>query len=118
MDKIEIIKVSIHNLLSYMLIALIIIFIIYRICFYLVIGQPLEMGNIPNTAPDIFRIVKRFLFYSFGISPIILLTYYIITWFNFKKNKLRKISYFYVFLVTLTYSLFWFFDFGSIWLYW
>ncbi len=97
---------------------LIIFFIVYRICFYIFIGQPLEMGNIPNTAPDIFKILKRFLFYSFGISPITLIIYYAITLINYKKNKLKKINYFYVFLITSTYSFFWFFDFGSIWLYW
>ncbi len=118
MDKIRIKKVDVFNILNLVLIGLILCFFIYRICFYLFLGQPLEMGNIPETAPNIFWIVKMFLFYSLGITPLILMVYFLIVVNRYKEKRMSKVNYLCTIIIALSYSLFWFCDFGSIWLYW
>ncbi len=118
MDTVRVKRFDIYNILRLVLLGLILGFVIYRICFYVFLGQPLEMGNLPNTAPDIFRIVKTVLFYSLGLSPFMLITYFIITYLRYKKKALQRADYVYSIIIAVSYFVFWYFDSGSMWLFW
>ena len=118
MDKIKKVIIKSNVILPNILIVLVLLFVIYRVCFYIFLGQPLEMGNIPSTAPYIFRIVKNVLIFSLGFSPLLLLVYLLIVLVNIKNGELGKAGYFYAISVAIAYSVFWFFDFGSVWLFW
>lgn len=111
-------KINAHSLLGCILLILILAFIMYRICFNVFLGQPLEMGNIPSTAPNIFRLIKNILIYTLGISPVVLVVYYLITWNKFRKKQLRKTDLYFAMLIAIIYSIFWFSDSGSVWLFW
>lgn len=117
MDKI-VIKKNAGVVLSFALLALMSAFITYRIFFKIILGQPLEMGNILANAPDIFRIIKKILIYGLGSSPLILFLYYLIIANKFRREKLSNRDYWLVALITITYSIFWMSDAGSTWLFW
>ncbi|HNR19436.1 MAG TPA: hypothetical protein PKN75_14595 [Bacteroidia bacterium] len=106
------------NIFSYFLVFLIIAYFIFRLCFYLVLGDPLEMGNIPLSAPSIFVNVKKVLMYLFGSSLVVLAIYFVVIYKTIKEKKMDNKGYVLLLFIVLSYSLFWFFDFGSLWLFW
>ena len=109
---------KLFNYATLFLFALIISFLLYRIMFYLLLGQPLEMGNLPETAPKAFRTIKMAISVPLIFTPFILPVYLFIFIFQLKENPfLSKYSLAFLSVIIL-YLLFWFLPDGATWLYW
>ncbi len=96
----------------------IIVFIFYRIWFYCELGQPLEYGNIPQSAPNSFRIVKSLLSRGFFISLLFAIPYLYVIVSKIVTKDFKKKDGILLAIVTLLYFLFLQFDFGATWLLW
>jgi hypothetical protein len=103
------------------LILLLILFVIYRITFYLFFGQPLEFGNVPKEAPYIFEATKSFLNTQILLSIFLYLPVYLI-WTIVKLIKKKfKISVIFFSLTTIIvvgYLILWLCVCGATWFLW
>jgi hypothetical protein len=107
---------KVYNILTLYLFGTMVCYIIYRVLFYIVVGEPIIIGNIPNYAPEFFDHAQLFLIVNTLFATILSVFYVWITIRYIYNNELLKWHQYLALFNFSSYLLFYFSEHGAVWL--